>query len=412
MPRSAFRPTPRLPRRPHVAAAVALAAALAAGVGAATTAAAPRPAAAAVVATSVSLFPVADAYIDQASPATNHNTATAWPVERDANGRERYPLLRFDTSAIPADATITAADLKVYLNSGTGDSPIHIIVERITLDWDQATVTWNNRPPTSGTWGSWDTDKDPGERTFDIRVLVGNWVRDSMPNHGLTLRGPTSGTYERLFRSTGTTRPHIDVVYTAPTATPSATPTASATATPTATPTWTPTPTPTPSNTPTATWTPSATPTATPSATPTPTPSSTPTPTPSITPTLTPSTTPTASSTAPATPGPGFTPSITPSASPTLEASTPTAVGATVTPTATLTLAPTATATAGGPSPTSPISGTFTPAPTAATPSATSVPSLTGTPTPTAAGTGVLGAHVYLPVSLRSAALADPNGSP
>lgn len=410
MPRSAFRPTPRLPRRPHVAAAVALAAALAAGVGAATTAAAPRPAAAAVVATSVSLFPVADAYIDQASPATNHNTATAWPVERDANGRERYPLLRFDTSAIPADATITAADLKVYLNSGTGDSPIHIIVERITLDWDQATVTWNNRPPTSGTWGSWDTDKDPGERTFDIRVLVGNWVRDSMPNHGLTLRGPTSGTYERLFRSTGTTRPHIDVVYTAPTATPSATPTASATATPTATPTWTPTPTP--SNTPTATWTPSATPTATPSATPTPTPSSTPTPTPSITPTLTPSTTPTASSTAPATPGPGFTPSITPSASPTLEASTPTAVGATVTPTATLTLAPTATATAGGPSPTSPISGTFTPAPTAATPSATSVPSLTGTPTPTAAGTGVLGAHVYLPVSLRSAALADPNGSP
>ncbi|MFN8424239.1 MAG: DNRLRE domain-containing protein [Anaerolineae bacterium] len=200
MPRSAFRPTARLPHRPFAAAAVALAAALAAGAGAATTAAAPRPAAAAVVATSVTLFPVADAYVDQASPATNHNTATAWPVERDANGRERYPLLRFDTSAIPADATITAADLKVYLNSGTGDSPIHIIVERITLDWDRATVTWNNRPPTSGTWGSWDTDKDPGERTFDIRVLVGNWVRDSMPNHGLTLRGPATGTYERLFR--------------------------------------------------------------------------------------------------------------------------------------------------------------------------------------------------------------------
>ncbi len=210
---------------------------------------------------SVTLYPVADAYIDQARPAQNFDTASEWPVERDENGRERLPLWRFDTAGIPADAQVTAAELTVNVTSGSGDSPVRIIVERITLGWDPSTVTWNNRPPTQGTWGAWDTDRDPGPRTFDVRVLVTNWVRGSMPNHGLRLSGPASGTYERLYRASGATRPRLEVTYIDPTPTPTATATSSATASATATPT----PSATPSAT--ATATPIATPTRTASAT-------------------------------------------------------------------------------------------------------------------------------------------------
>lgn len=408
-------------RHPHIAAVLALAfvAAFTTAAGAVRTAAASRPATVAVVSTTVTLFPEADAYVDESSPASNHDTATEWPLELKTNAQEHYPLWRFDTSAIPADATINSGELKVFVNSGEGDSPIHIIVERITLDWNQATVTWNNRPPTSGTWGSWDTDNDPGARTFDIRVLVGNWVNGNMPNHGVTLRGPATGSYERLFRATGTTRPHLDVVYTAQagTATPTGSPTASATATSTATSAAT--------SAATSTTTPS--PTITTSATSTPTPTPTPTLSPTVASTAAPTSTPSASPTTAETPSPSPTASGT-----ALATSTETPIGtptitvtitATVTMTATATLTPTLAATGiattetpdpgttSTPTPTPSAIASPTPTPTSGDDTPTPDASRTATPVATPA-TPTMVTRVFLPVMLRGVAFDEPVGMP
>lgn len=355
---------------------------------------------------SVTLYPVADAYIDQARPAQNFDTASEWPVERDENGRERLPLWRFDTAGIPADTQVTAAELTVNVTSGSGDSPVRIIVERITLGWDPSTVTWNNRPPTQGTWGAWDTDRDPGPRTFDVRVLVTNWVRGSMPNHGLRLSGPASGTYERLYRASGATRPRLEVTYIDPTPTPTATATSSATASATATPT----PSATPSAT--ATATPIATPTPTASATATPTATATLTPSPTALPTFTATAPPPVTATATATA------TLTATASPTSTlGATPTGA-ATETPVATDTPVPTDTAVASPTSPPTPPTptvaatpdATATLAPGAATPTAAATPSsLPPTAGPSATpGLPIVG-RVYLPCALRAAEVA---GSP
>lgn len=357
---------------------------------------------------SVTLYPVADAYIDQARPAQNFDTASEWPVERDENGRERLPLWRFDTAGIPADTQVTAAELTVNVTSGSGDSPVRIIVERITLGWDPSTVTWNNRPPTQGTWGAWDTDRDPGPRTFDVRVLVTNWVRGSMPNHGLRLSGPASGTYERLYRASGATRPRLEVTYIDPTPTPTATATATSSATASATAT--PTPSATPSAT--ATATPIATPTPTASATATPTATATLTPSPTALPTFTATAPPPVTATATATA------TLTATASPTSTlGATPTGA-ATETPVATDTPVPTDTAVASPTSPPTPPTptvaatpdATATLAPGAATPTAAATPSsLPPTAGPSATpGLPIVG-RVYLPCALRAAEVA---GSP
>lgn len=360
----------------------------------------------------VTLYPMADAYVDQQSPATNFDTAAEWPLELRANGAERYPLWRFDTSAIPADATVTQAELKVYLNSGTGGGLLHVIVERITVAWDQTTVRWNNRPPTQGTWGSWDTDTDPGPRTFDVRVLVGNWVRGSLPNHGLVLRGPTEGPYERLYRSSGTNRPHLDIVYTAPTASPTPSPTASFTATPTATGTPTATRTDTPTATATATATPTAStaPTATATATALPTATLTPTATTPNTATTTPSASPSPSPLATATPTEAATTTPTLAASATPGAPSPSPTPAT-TATASATSAPTGDPNP-GPSPSATAAGTATATGTVPTPP-TGTGTATPAPSPTVTLPGEAFARIYLPMALKTARLdADPDPTP
>ncbi len=344
---------------------------------------------------SVTLYPVADAYIDQARPAQNFDTASEWPVERDENGRERLPLWRFDTAGIPADAQVTAAELTVNVLSGSGDSPVRIIVERITLGWDPSTVTWNNRPPTQGTWGAWDTDRDPGPRTFDVRVLVTNWVRGSMPNHGLRLSGPASGTYERLYRASGATRPRLEVSYIDPTPTPTATPTSSATASATATAT----PSATPSAT--ATASPTATPTPTASATATPTATATLTPSPTALPTFTATAPPPATATAMAT--------LTATASPTATlAATPTgAATETPVPTDTVVASPTSPPTPPTPTVAATPDATATPAPGAATPTAAATPSsLPPTAGPSTTPGPPIAGRVYLPCALRAAEVA------
>lgn len=360
----------------------------------------------------VTLYPMADAYVDQQSPATNFDTAAEWPLELRANGAERYPLWRFDTSAIPADATVTQAELKVYLNSGTGGGLLHVIVERITVAWDQTTVRWNNRPPTQGTWGSWDTDTDPGPRTFDVRVLVGNWVRGGLPNHGLVLRGPTEGPYERLYRSSGTNRPHLDIVYTAPTASPTPSPTASFTATPTATGTPTATRTDTPTATATATATPTAStaPTATATATALPTATLTPTATTPNTATTTPTASPSPSPLATATPTEAATTTPTLAASATPGAPSPSPTPAT-TATASATSAPTGDPNP-GPSPSATAAGTATATGTVPTPP-TGTGTATPAPSPTVTLPGEAFARIYLPMALKTARLdADPDPTP
>jgi len=368
-------------------AALGLATAVAAVAGVA-----PRDVAAGRLLATVTLTPVADAYVSQPQPGTNYNNASNWPIQRDSQLRERYPLLRFDLSSIPEGSEVTGAELEVYVDNATGQAVVELVVERITFTWNQATVTWNNRPPMQGRWATLDVGNSPGWRELDLRVLTNNWVRGSLPNHGVAIRGPEDVEFLRSLGAAGGTKPRLVVNYVPPTLTPTASPSASATATashtpsPSATATSTATPTTTATATSTATATATGSPSPTTTAPPSPTTTAPPSPTdePSATATLaaTPTGSPTATETATATPTatgsthqpPTPTPTVTPSAT-----ATPT-----IMPTPDLLATATAlaaTLTAVAPSPGTP-AATATGTPTLASGTATPTGTPTG-PTPT-----------------------------
>ncbi len=299
-------------------------------------------------ASSMTFYAVADATVRSWQRNTNFGSEETLDLLYSQGDvvAETVVLLRFDLSALPADAVIDSAVMELYLVYAAGDNPKSLAAYYVTSAWSESTVTWNTFPTADTTGIISSVDNVTGRyKSWSITSWASYWHNNPTENHGVYLRRLTSETtyFERTFESKDhmENRPRLVVNYHLPTLTP--TPTATATQTPTRTPSRTATPT----NTPTAT--------ATRTPTPSPTSTATPTPTATATPTLTP--TPTATATPTAT-------------------RTPTATH-TATPTATQTGTPTATWT-----PTSTVPPTHTSTRTA-TPTTTPTATTTTTPTPT-----------------------------
>lgn len=107
-------------------------------------------------------------------------------------------FLQYDLSLIPIGAEVISAKLKVYCsywNDSGGSGTTNI--SRVTQEWDETTLTWNNqptttgtylesnvRPPSVGTWSDW-----------DITNLVTEWVNETYPNYGLYIKNNNEGSY-------------------------------------------------------------------------------------------------------------------------------------------------------------------------------------------------------------------------
>jgi hypothetical protein len=264
-----------------------------------------------------------DAYINRYFPDLNFGITETIGVRSD---EWTSGLIRFDLPSLPANAEITSAYLDLFALWRSNANILTLDAHKLTLPWDEATVTWNIPWITPGAGGAFNptplasiqVNAISQWHTLNVKTVVQHWLAAPATNHGLILRRHDPFGVEFRFasgenHSTGL-RPRLRVNYRCgPTATVtrtgSPTPTLTLTASPTDT--LTPTSTPTPSATPTLTPTPSASPTQTPSvtgtATLTATPASTHTPTPSA------SATQTSTATATATASATFTPTPTPS---------------------------------------------------------------------------------------------------
>lgn len=227
--------------------------------------------------TTVVLYPIADAYVDEQLPTTNYGSSTNLYLSFMTEFLyKRRSLVKFDIASIPANAIIDSAYFWAYLNYGDGPSSVNVTMCRASGNWTEYGVTWNNRP-TCYSSSTTAVGTTPGWYSWNAFNLVYHW-RD-LDNDGLCLIGPTSGeSFTRRFNSREqsgiSTDPYLVVKYYLPTPTPTHTPTRTRTPTPTITPTATRTPT----NTPAPTHTPTPTATATEGVqlnTPTPTPTAT-----------------------------------------------------------------------------------------------------------------------------------------
>ncbi|MBC7231659.1 MAG: DNRLRE domain-containing protein [Chloroflexi bacterium] len=232
-----------------------------------------------------------DTYIYQYSADSNYCMESALKV----GYKQQYAaLLRFDVSAIPADAIVTRATLQLYAGGWSG-SDITIGAYAITRSVALCQTTWK-QAQAGNPWGLPGGNDIYSDRSaeaestvttsgikkwysFDLTRLVQEWVSGHVANNGVLLRAAYSTQLFYFISAQDgnlSVRPKLVVTYKRAA---SVTPTATVTEV-SPVPTQTPTLTPIPGNTPTqaVTSTPLLTPTPSATSTPTgtPTPSSTP----------------------------------------------------------------------------------------------------------------------------------------
>jgi hypothetical protein len=141
-----------------------------------------------------------DAYIDSSNGYTNYGTSTSIR----AGHSSWRGLLEFDLSGLPANATITSAQVELYYYddytiTGVGDLEAHLI----TRSWTETGVSWNNYDGTnswSSTGGDFDStvedsvsiDDVYGWYGWDITRLVEGWYNGTYTNYGVIIKDGTN----------------------------------------------------------------------------------------------------------------------------------------------------------------------------------------------------------------------------
>ncbi len=170
---------------------------------------------------SVTLTPVADAYIDSEGPDTNYGTINSLKVLFQPSSWVGRSLIRFNVAQdLPAEAIIDSADLTLYLyDSGELSRQLVLTAHLIAEDWVESEVTYNTKPGTDQPVDATTISTSLGYKTFDITDIVKAW--HNAPHYGLELRGPEYETqfdlsfYSRHDRQQGR-RPTLVITYHLP----------------------------------------------------------------------------------------------------------------------------------------------------------------------------------------------------
>jgi hypothetical protein len=130
-----------------------------------------------------------DSTMQTAFPDINYGILTMALVGNTVSSIVRT-YIKFDLSAVPANARITDADLRLYQYDTFGSDNFTIGLYNVTGDWDESTITWNLQPTSSTdaeitnnitagatTWKSWDID-----------TLVQGWLDGTITNYGMMLK--------------------------------------------------------------------------------------------------------------------------------------------------------------------------------------------------------------------------------
>lgn len=215
-----------------------------------------------VLAETIDLNPVADSFVNDGYAGSNYGSAdslitSATPVIRSS-------FLKFDLSPLPSGATVDNTTLHLYLYNTEQAVDTTLICRRVTADWSESGITWNNQPGEDTTSQANSTVSTAlNWKEWNVTDIVRNWHSGSWSNYGLKILS-SGGAKSHSFRSREYTsnKPILTINYHLPEPTPIPSPT----------PTLTPTPTPKPKATPTLTPTPEEEITPTPEETPIPTP--------------------------------------------------------------------------------------------------------------------------------------------
>src|SRR4051812_36432264 len=93
--------------------------------------------------------PSSDAWVDQEFQAKNNGGGSRIRLSGDAAAnKQRYGLIFF-ARPFPLGVSVVSAELHVFLKEDAWSGQ-HLQVQRITDDWRERKVTWNNKPGVGG----------------------------------------------------------------------------------------------------------------------------------------------------------------------------------------------------------------------------------------------------------------------
>lgn len=170
---------------------------------------------------------IADTYIDESFPDKNFGDGEWLHITKDGNLEyEGYQAikayLKFTLADIPEyTLDVKLAEVRVIHTYPRGPTMAFPYLDSPTSDWDEDTLTWNNKPPDLiGAAGLKPTFYTEGNNLYLINITsaVHNWVIDKKPNYGIILKAPPGNinttrflSREYHFENSG---PQLTVYYT------------------------------------------------------------------------------------------------------------------------------------------------------------------------------------------------------
>lgn len=170
---------------------------------------------------------MADSYLYEGSTSSNFGTSTTIQVGKSSGpGNEYKGLLKFDVSALPSNATVTSATLRLDQTASTGSASFNIGVYKIIANWSESTVKWSNFSGGS----NYDANQlaftsvatgTPGFKEWSLPpALIDEWKDGApRPNYGLALvyESNSKGNvfqFATKENSTASSRPQLVINYT------------------------------------------------------------------------------------------------------------------------------------------------------------------------------------------------------
>lgn len=150
----------------------------------------------------LSLYPKEETYIDSDKPETNFgNCIIAWLGTESLNTEYRV-LLKFNCTAIPREADILSAKLRMYVDSVQNPKVTgKVAAQLIQAPWKERHVTWDHCPPFEDyADGSTACIGGIGWYEWDVTQLLRIWHREPHTNNGMLLldKGCRVGSAKRL----------------------------------------------------------------------------------------------------------------------------------------------------------------------------------------------------------------------
>ncbi|MBX3055537.1 MAG: right-handed parallel beta-helix repeat-containing protein [Anaerolineae bacterium] len=155
-----------------------------------------------------------DAWVDQGSPTSNKGTDSVMKLQAKGPSNNNRILVRFNLpTSPPPGCQIQSATLRMFAPSAVNGRTLQAL--RLTGNWTEYGVTWNNQPATAGAAAT--TSSGQGWREWDVAAQVQAMITSG--NHGFLIRdaNETGNGFEQQFhaREKNENVPQLVITYAA-----------------------------------------------------------------------------------------------------------------------------------------------------------------------------------------------------